>query len=47
MKYAQASNAELVNAVNAMTWADRAQQEPAAVPQLPDLGTVGPDQLSH
>jgi len=43
MKYTQASNAKLVNAVNGMTWTDRAQQ-PAA-PKLPDLAAMTSDQL--
>jgi hypothetical protein len=42
MKYTQASNAELVNAVNGMTWADRAQREQPEAPALPDLASLTP-----
>jgi integrase/recombinase XerD len=45
MKYTQASNAELVNAVNGMTWTDRAQREPASAPSLPDLAFLTPEQM--
>jgi hypothetical protein len=45
MKYTQASNTELVNAVNGMTWADRAQREQPEAPALPDLASLTPDQM--
>lgn len=46
MKYTEAADAELQNAVRAMDWADAAQREPVSEPALlPDLSALSRDQL--